>query len=230
LTGGKKQAVPTMHGYPKGARYAAFEKDGSFFNTPVRMERGTKDFSKFYPGPGGFEMLELPYKGGELSMVVLAPRSADGLPALEKRLTADNLQAWAGKLNQRSVEVFLPRLKMDASFDLGKMLQALGMKRAFTDPRAPNGAQFDGMSAATDPGNKLYITRVLHKAFVEVGEKGTEAAAATAVILAVPTSAPATFPFTPTFKADRPFVFLIRDQRSGTVLFLGRVGNPKAGA
>jgi len=82
------------------------------------------------------------------------------------------------------------------------------------------------MSEATDPENKLYITKVLHKAFVEVNEKGTEAAAATAVIMAVPTSAPADVPFTPTFKADRPFVFLIRDRQTGTVLFLGRVLNP----
>jgi serine protease inhibitor len=84
------------------------------------------------------------------------------------------------------------------------------------------------MSAATDPMNKLYVTRVLHKAFVEVGEEGTEAAA-TAIVLAEPQSAPATFPFTPTFKGDRPFVFLIRDRKSGAVLFLGRVLGPRKG-
>ncbi len=98
-------------------------------------------------------------------------------------------------------------------------------KSAFTDPRAPNGAQFEGMSAATAPAHKLYITRVLHKAFVEVGEEGTEAAAATAVVLAEPQSAPATFPFTPTFKADRPFVFLIRDRKSGAVLSASEPGD-----
>jgi serine protease inhibitor len=230
LSGGKKVDVPIMRGFPQGASYAAFEKDGSFFNTPTEMRIGTKDFSKFYPGPGGFEMVELPYKGGELSMLVLAPRSPDGLPALEKMLSGANLQAWAGKWRQRSVEVYLPKLKMDASFDLGKTLQALGMRRAFTDPRAPNGAQFEGMSAATDPLHKLYVTKVLHKAFVEVGEEGTEAAAATAVILAEPDSVPITEPFTPTFRADRPFVFLIRDRKSGTVLFLGRVLDPRKGA
>jgi serine protease inhibitor len=231
LKGGKKERVPTMHGHPQGARYAAFEKDGSFFNTPLRMELGTKDFSKFYPGPGGFEMLELPYKKGELSMLVLVPRSPDGLPALEKLLSAEHLQAWAGKLNQRSVEAYLPKLKMGSSFDLGKVLQAMGMKRAFTNPLLEGGAQFEGMSESTDPRHKLYITKVLHKAFVEVGEKGTEAAAATAVILGEAGSAPpVTVPFTPTFRADKPFVFLIRDRKSGTVLFLGRVLNPKTGA
>jgi serine protease inhibitor len=232
LKGGKKLDVPTMHGYPKGARYAAFEKDGSFFDTPLRMERGTTDFSKFYPGADGFEALELPYKGGELSMVVLAPRSPDGLPALEKMLSGANLQAWAGKLNRRPVDVYLPKLKMDASFDLGEVLKALGMKRAFIIPGGPKGAQFDGMSDSDSPADKLYVWKVLHKAFVEVNEKGTEAAAATAVILKTKKAKKPveTVPFTPTFKADRPFVFLIRDQRSGTVLFLGRVLNPKKGA
>ncbi len=186
LADGKKLDVATMHGLPQGARYAAFEKDGTFFATPLEMAIGTKDFRKFYPSAGGFEVLELPYKGGELSMLVLAPRSAGGLPALEKMLTAANLQTWAGKLRQRSVEVYLPKLKMDSSFDLGKTLKALGMKRAFTDPRRSGGAQFDGMSEARSPLDKLYITKVLHKGFVEVSEKGTEAAAATAVEGALP--------------------------------------------
>ncbi len=232
LAGGKKLDVPTMHGLPQGARYAAFEKDGSFFATPLRIDRRTKVLHKFYPGPGGFEMLELPYKGGELSMLVLAPRSPDGLPALEKMLSGANLQAWAGELAQRPVNVYLPKFKMESSFDLGGTLKALGMKRAFTDPRRPDGAQFDGMSEATDPANKLYVTKVLHKAFVEVGEKGTEAAAATAVILGVRSAKkkPEMVPFTPTFNADKQFVFLIRDRKSGAVLFLGRVLNPKTGA
>src|SRR5262249_45680145 len=158
-----------------------------------------------------------------LSMVVLLPRSADGLAALEKKLRGADLQVWTGKLRARKVEVFLPKFRLESSFALKPALEALGMKRAFTDPRKKDGAEFEGMSNATDPQNKLYITKVLHKAFVEVGEKGTEAAAATAVIMAVPTSAPVTLPFTPEFRADRPFVFLIRDTQTGAILFLGRV-------
>jgi serine protease inhibitor len=101
------------------------------------------------------------------------------------------------------------------------------MIRAFQDPRLPDGAQFDRMSQSEDPLEKLYISKVLHKAFVEVNEKGTEAVAATAVIMVRPTSAvPQSIPFTPTFKADRPFVFLIRDVKTGSVLFLGRMMNP----
>jgi serpin B len=82
------------------------------------------------------------------------------------------------------------------------------------------------MSHATSPDNKLYITKVLHKAFVEVNEKGTEAAAATAVIMAVPSSAPIRVAFTPTFKADRPFIYLIRDRVTGSILFMGRMMEP----
>jgi serine protease inhibitor len=230
LAGGKKVKVPTMHGYPGAARYAAFNKDGSFFRTPTRIERGKQDTSTFYPDASGFEMLELPYKGGDLSMVVLLPRAADGLPALEKTLTGANLQAWLGELRQRSVDVYLPKFKLESSFDLKKALEALGMKRAFHDPRRKDGAQFDGMSEARDAAHKLYITKVMHKAFVEVSEKGTEAAAATAVLMAEPSSAPLSVPFTPTFQADRPFVFLIRDQKTGTILFLGRQLAPKTGA
>jgi serine protease inhibitor len=171
-------------------------------------------------------MLELPYKGGEVAMLVLLPRSADGLEALEKKLTSENLAAWAGKLQQRGVHVYLPKFKVETKFDLGQTLQGLGMVRAFKDPRAADGAQFDGMSESQDPLQKLYVSKVLHKAFVEVSEKGTEAAAATAVMMARPTAAPAAVPFTPTFKADRPFLFLIRDRQSGSVLFLGRMVNP----
>jgi serine protease inhibitor len=225
LLGGKKVNVPTMHGKPEEARYAAFEKDGSFFNTPRYPLNEKKEPVALYPGLGGFEMVELPYKGGELSMLVLAPRSPDGLPALEKLLSANNLQAWSRQLRPRSVDVYLPKFKLESSFDLRKALTALGMKRAFTDPARPDGAQFDGMSEARSPGDKLVVSRVLHKGFVEVGEKGTEAAAATVIEFSRGVK-----PFTPTFRADKPFVFLIRDRKSGTILFLGRVLNPKAGA
>jgi len=102
------------------------------------------------------------------------------------------------------------------------------MVRAFEEPnpRSPGGADFTGMCASEDPRLRLYISQVLHKAFVEVNEKGTEAAAATAVMMMEATSAPATVPFIPTFKADRPFLFLIRDGSTGSILFIGRMVNP----
>jgi serine protease inhibitor len=104
-------------------------------------------------------------------------------------------------------------------------LKQMGMARAFVDPRVSNGAQFEGMSASSDPAQKLYISKVLHKAFVEVNEKGTEAAAATAVMIDKAAAAAISVPFTPVFKADRPFLFLIRDVRTSSILFLGRMMN-----
>src|SRR5262249_37698589 len=140
LAGGKQVRVPTMHGYPGGARYAAFNGDGTFFDTPTRVEEGAGDTKGLYPGPGGFELLELAYKGGELSMAVIVPRSHGGLPALEKRLSGADLRTWLGKLRQRPVEVFLPKFKMESSFDLGRSLAPLGMKRAFPPPTPGGGA------------------------------------------------------------------------------------------
>jgi serine protease inhibitor len=228
LAGGRKVRVPLMHRDDMGAaRYAAFRGDGTFFDTPARVPFGKIDEKTVYPDESGFTALELPYKGGEVSMLVLLPRSADGLEALEKKLTSENLAAWVGKLRQRSVHVYLPKFKVETEYDLGKTLQGMGMVRAFIDPRAADGAQFDGMTESQDPAQKLYIGKVLHKAFVEVNEKGTEAAAATAVMMPLAEAAPASVPFTPTFRADRPFMFLVRDRQSGSILFLGRVVNPR---
>ncbi len=227
LSDGKKARVPMMaYRDMEGARYAAFKGDGSAFDTPNLIEIGEKDEKKMYPDKSGFQMLELPYKGGETSMVLILPRSADGLAALEKKLMGPDVRAWIGKMEKRKVHTFVPRFKLETRYDMGGTLQGMGMVRAFVDPRQPNGAQFDGMSASTDPLQKLYVSKVLHKAFVEVNERGTEAAAATAVSMAVGAAAPIMVPFTPVFKADRPFVFLIRDVKTGTILFVGRLANP----
>jgi serpin B len=121
----------------------------------------------------------------------------------------------------------VPRFKLETDYSLQSALEKLGMKRAFVEPDLPGGAEFGGMSESKNPSEQLYISAVLHKAFVEVNEKGTEAAAATAVLMAVAESAPISRPFVPTVRADRPFVFLIRDRKTGCVLFLGRMMNPK---
>jgi len=121
---------------------------------------------------------------------------------------------------------------METEYKLGDAeepatLQKMGMVRAFNDTRNPKtGAQFQGMTTSTDPMKQLYITGVFHKAFVEVNEKGTEAAAATGVSMASPTSIPRDVLFTPEFKADRPFIYLIREKSTGSVLFLGRMTQP----
>ena len=152
LAGGAKVRVPTMRrGDMPGVRYAAFRGDGTFFDTPGRVPLGEIDPKTVYPDERGFTLLEMPYKGGEVSMVVLVPRSADGLAALEKKLTSANLQTWVGKLQQRSVHVFLPKFKLETEYKLEKTLQEMGMVRAFLDPRLPKGAQFDGMRDSEDP-------------------------------------------------------------------------------
>jgi serine protease inhibitor len=221
LSAGAKARTKMMQQTTGGGRYAAFNGDGSFFDTP-RMTPAQKGTAT-YPGDAGFLMAELPIKGGRISMVFLAPQKADGLPALEAKLTGPNLAAWIGKLDRRTVHVKLPRYKLETDYNLGDTLKTMGMRRAFSDD-----ADFSAMTASTDPKDKLHISRVIHKAFVEVNEKGAEAAAATAVMMIAPTAMPVqrATPFIPDFKADRPFVFMIRDTQSGMVLFLGRVTRP----
>ncbi|MBT3201597.1 MAG: serpin family protein [Phycisphaerales bacterium] len=224
LADGKKIKAPIMNARLNIGRYGAFNADGSLFKTPVKIRRGQKPAC--YPGDKGFAMLELPYKGDDITMVLIAPNTHDGLGAVEKNLTTANLAAWIGKLQKRKTNVFLPKFKLETKYEMNDTLKAMGMARAFTDPRSPNGADFTGMCASKDPRHRLYISKVIHKAFVEVNEKGTEAAAATAVIMSGVRSAPMSRPFTPTFQADRPFLFVIRDKQTNSILFMGRINNP----
>jgi serpin B len=164
-----------------------------------------------------FQLADLPYKANVLSMTVLLPRKADGLKALEEKLSAKTLAEWLGKAKVTHVDLTLPRFKFTSQFGLKGPLSQLGMVDAFE----PGKADFSGMTTM----EKLFISAVLHKAFVAVDEKGTEAAAATAIM--VGTTA---MPMEPkvVFRADRPFLFLIRHRPTGAVLFLGRLANPGA--
>lgn len=226
LRDGSTVDAPLMHGrQSEQVRYAAFNADGSPFATPKRIQAADWNSPSNYPA-GGFQLVELPYKGDALSMLVLLPAKADGLASLEAVLTDAHVTQWTAALETRDVDVVLPKFRLESSFELSDALQALGMKRAFVDTADPDGAQFDGISTGSDPSRRLYIGAVVHKAFVEVSEKGTEAAAATAVIMPVGAAMPAMVDFTPVFRADRPFVFLIRDKATGTVLFLGRLQLP----
>ena len=159
------------------------------------------------------QALELPYVGDRLAMVIVLPKANDGLAKLEEAVVAEGLDRWLGALAPAEVEVALPRFKIEASFELGEPLKALGMGVAFG-----SGADFTGMSAA----GGLFISAVVHKAFVEVNEEGTEAAAATGVVMT------RSLPRTVRFTADHPFLFAIRDRQSGALLFLGRVVDPGA--
>jgi len=167
----------------------------------------------------GFQALELPYEGRDLSMVILLPREADGLAAFEQKLAPKALSTWLDKMRTRDVEVFLPRFTMTSGFMLKKTLSAMGMPDAFTE----GAADLSGM----DGTRGLFLSAVVHKAFVDVNETGTEAAAATGVSVDSECAPPEAEPPV-VFRADHPFVLLIRGRRSGSILFLGRVTDPES--
>ena len=173
----------------------------------------TGDFR--YSEGDGRQVLELPYEGNDLAMVIILPREADGLGALEATLSSQNLEAWLAGLRRQKVRIALPRFTMTSSFRLEKALKSLGMTDAFTGR-----ADFSGMNGR----GGLFISAVIHKAFVDVNEEGTEAAAATAVVM-MKSAAPKPPVI---FQADHPFLFLIRDNASGSILFMGRLMDPRA--
>jgi serine protease inhibitor len=168
-----------------------------------------------YLDGGSFQALELPYSGKNLTMVVLLPKKADGIADFEKGFTDDKLAGWLRKLAKQKVIVSLPKFKATQRVSLAPTLSEMGVTKAFT----PH-ADFSGIGGS--PGD-LLISSVIHKAFIDVNEEGTEAAAATAVIMARGAAHVAP---TPVFNADHPFVFLIRDTRSDSILFLGRLADP----
>ncbi len=162
------------------------------------------------------QVLSLPYKGDALSMIVVLPRKADGLPEIEAKLDAAALEEWTRNLGQRKVSVFLPKFKIESMFSLSGALKELGMKDAFEADRA----DLSGM----DGTRELFVNEVIHKSFVEVNEEGTEAAAATGVVVGV-RSLPQP---PPEFRADHPFLFFIRHDATGSILFIGRLARPGA--
>ena len=166
-----------------------------------------------YAESGAAQLLELPYVGERLAMTIVLPRAADGLPALEASLTTQRLGEWIAALRPTEVKVALPRFTTRARFELSATLSGMGMPTAFT-----GAADFSGMSRG-----RLQISRVIHEAFVDVGEAGTEAAAATAVVM----TRSLNMGTPPSFTADRPFLYFIRDTRSGQILFVGRVVDPR---
>ena len=176
--------------------------DGTTIEVPMMSQ--TADFRIAHTK--AFRALELPYEGGDISMLILLPNASDKLPALHLEMI-DGLA-----FNEMEVMMQLPKFKLESTFMLDDTLTAMGMPLAFSRQ-----ADFSGMDGTRD----LYIGAVIHKAFVEVNEEGTEAAAATAVGMRA-TSMP------PQFIANHPFIFLIRENSTGTILFIGRVMTPSA--
>lgn len=147
-------------------------------------------------------------------MVLLLPREIEGCGQLETSLNARNLSTWLARMKTTEVDLFIPKFKMESSFKLNATLTAMGMRDAFQ-----RSADFSGINGTRD----LFISLVAHKAWVEVNEEGTEAAAATVVRMTrgIHQESPR-----PTFRANHPFIFLIRHNPSGTILFLGRLADP----
>lgn len=162
-------------------------------------------------GPA-FQALEMDYAGHDLAMLILLPAAGD-LNKFESILDAGLIDSVVQQLSHEEVQVAFPRFKMEDSFELNKALQGVGIVSAFTDR-----ADFSGLSAKEG----LFISAALHKAYVEVNEKGTQAAAVTGEML--PSAARPAPPVE--FTADHPFIFIIRDKGSGGILFLGRVMDP----
>jgi len=164
---------------------------------------------------GGAQVLELPYKQGETSMVIILPKKESNIQSLETRLTPAALEAALSELSRKVVNVFLPKFKVVASYNLVDTLKSIGIKKAFKDD-----AEFPQISQ-----QDLKISKVVHKVFVEVDEKGTEAAAATAVEF-TSRSMPEAPEKPKLFVADRPFLFLIRHKKQHATLFIGRISDP----
>jgi serpin B len=206
--------------YFKGSWVLPFSKDNTK-DTPfyinksdtidVPMMYQKEDFN--YADCGVVSLLQLPYEGKSLKMLILLPKDIDGIGRLEKQLNTDQLGLWQKELSEQEVMVYLPQFKTTCEFSLAETLKKMGMTDAFTDA-----ADFSGMAKYED----LFISSVVHKAFVEVNEEGTEAAAATGI--SVEGTA---MPAAPTmFCADHPFIFMIQDNITNSILFIGRVADP----
>ncbi len=196
---------------PRDTEVRPFHLDGGGMVMVPMMRETSKDFYGYARGVG-YQAVDLPYSWGELSMTILLPDEG-GLEEFEGSLDSEMLDRIIDEIQIDYITLTMPLFEFESEFDLGATLAGMGMPDAFGA-----GADFSGMTGSRD----LWIRAVVHKAFVSVDEKGTEAAAATAVVMLE--SGVSKEPIAVT--VDRPFIFLIRDTGTGAVLFLGRVSNP----
>ncbi|MBW3000877.1 serpin family protein [Candidatus Woesearchaeota archaeon] len=209
--------------YFKGTWVKEFEKkdthDAPFRVSPDKtvtvdmMVRDDKDAKFNYYENEDLQVLEMLYKGEDLSMLVLLPKDED-LIKLEESLTIEKLNEWKNGLMERQMDVYLPKFTFETKYFMAETLSEMGMPLAFT----PFEADFSGMTGSRG----LFISQVIHQAFVDVNEEGTEAAAATVVIMEL-SAGPMN-----NFRADHPFIFIIQERETGNILFMGRVVDPTA--
>ncbi len=184
---------------------------GQTIKTPLMSQKKTFKYGE----AADLQLLEMSYQGDDLAMLILLPKKIDGLSGLERQLSHETLQKWSSGMRKQEVLTSIPKFRMTEQLMLNSLLSDLGMPSAFV----PGQANFAKMNGRKD----LFLNSAVHKAFVEVNEEGTEAAAATGLVVGI-TSVP---PKPVLFRADHPFVFMIKDQRTGVILFMGRVENPQ---
>ncbi len=198
-----------------------FVPGGSPANVPTMFQQRRMGYKK----ESGYSAVTITYTGHALHFLIILPDAKEGLPAVEKALTADKLTALSKLPSDQEVMLYLPKFKLQPpTLPLAKPLRALGMKTAFDDP--PGSADFSGMAPRT-PDEYLMISDVYHKTFMALDEKGTEAAAATAVAMKAGSAMMKEKPKPVEFRADHPFLFAIQHRESGVCLFLGRMSDPR---
>ena len=176
-----------------------------------------------YTAADGVNVLEMPYEGDRLSMLVMLPNDVDGISRVEDMLSADLVEQWRHEMGPIEVKVSMPKFKMETGYDLKCPLKGLGMSDVFSSTKA----DLSGIGEVLKPGfegNNMYVTKALQKAYVDVNEEGTEAAAVTAIVVGIESATP----LPPRFTADHPFIFMIVDNESGAILFMGRMSDPAA--
>ena len=211
--------------YFKGTWKWEFKKsdtrDEDFFITPketvkVPMMYMKPEKAEFnYTETEKLQILELPYKGDRISMIILLPKKESGytLKDVEKELSYENLKKWLMKMQKTKLDaIYIPKFTFKTKYFLKDALTKMGMKTSFS-----GNADFSKITGKKD----LFISNVIHQAFIDVNEKGTEAAAATAIVMKLKALKP-----TYIFRADHPFIFIIHDKETGSILFMGRLVNP----
>uniref|UniRef100_A0A3P8ZRP3 Serpin domain-containing protein n=1 Tax=Esox lucius TaxID=8010 RepID=A0A3P8ZRP3_ESOLU len=203
---------------PENTRTFSFSKDdGSEVQTLMMYQQGEFYYGEFSDGSseagGVYQVLEMPYEGEDMSMLIVLPRQEVPLAALEPIIKAPLLEEWANNVKRQKVEVYLPKFKVEQKIDLRETLQDLGIKKIFTKDA--------DLSAMTD-GKDLFIGKAVQKAYLEVTEEGAEGAAGSGMIALT-----RTLVLYPQVMADHPFFFVIRNRRTGSILFMGRVMMPE---
>lgn len=207
---------------PENTRTFSFTKDdGSEVQTLMMYQQGEFYYGEFSDGTteagGVYQVLEMLYEGEDMSMMIVLPRQEVPLASLEPIIKAQLLEEWANNVKRQKVEVYLPRFKVEQKMDLKETLQQLGIKNIFTKD-----ADLSAMTAETAEGQNLFIGKVVQKACLEVTEEGAEGAAGSGMIALT-----RTLVLYPQVMADHPFFFIIRNRKTGSMLFMGRVMTPE---